>query len=63
MFKRNYKILSRKFNEFFFSVLLMSITMDVSTIVNTIIIGVVLGPTNLAAALITLLYAFQYFNR
>lgn len=59
MFKRNYKILSRKFNEFFFSALLMSIIMDVSTIANTIIIGVILGPTNLAAmALITPLYAF-----
>lgn len=59
MYKRNYSILSEKYNEFFFSALLMSITMNVSTIVDSIIIGVILGPTNLAAmALINPLFVF-----
>lgn len=69
MFKRNYNILSKKYNEFFLPTLLISMAINITVIIETVIVGITLGSTNVAAmalvapifalfAMIYLLFAF-----
>jgi putative MATE family efflux protein len=58
MFKRNYEILSKKYNEFFLPTLLISMAINITTIVDTIIVGTTLGAINVAAmALVAPIFA------
>jgi len=58
MFKRNFNILSKKYNEFFLPTLLISMAINITVIVETIIVGITLGSTNLAAmALVAPIFA------
>ncbi len=58
MFERNYNILSKKYNEFFLPTLLISMAINITVIVETIIVGITLGPTNVAAmALVAPIFA------
>ncbi|MDZ4172787.1 MAG: MATE family efflux transporter [Methanobacteriaceae archaeon] len=49
MFERNYKLISEKFKEFFLPTLLMSMAMNVSTFIDTLIVGNALGSINISA--------------
>lgn len=49
MYKRNYNLVSAKFKEFFLPTLLMSMAMNISTFMDTIIVGNTLGPINISA--------------
>jgi Na+-driven multidrug efflux pump len=58
MFERNYNILSKKYNEFFLPTLLISMAINITVIVETIIVGITLGATNVAAmALVAPIFA------
>ncbi len=58
MFERNYNILSKKYNEFFLPTLLISMAINITVIIETIIVGITLGPTNVAAmALVAPIFA------
>lgn len=58
MFERNYNILSKKYNEFFLPTLLISMAINITVIAETIIVGITLGPINVAAmALIAPIFA------
>jgi len=49
MYKRNYNLVSAKFKEFFLPTLLMSMAMNISTFMDTLIVGNTLGPINISA--------------
>ncbi len=49
MYERNYKLVSAKFKEFFLPTLLMSMAMNISTFMDTLIVGNFLGPVNISA--------------
>ncbi|MBI5681384.1 MAG: ATP-binding protein [Methanobacterium sp.] len=49
MYERNYKLISEKFKEFFLPTLLMSMAMNISTFVDTLMVGNFLGPINISA--------------
>ena len=58
MFERNYNILSKKYNEFFLPTLLISMAINITVIIETIIVGITLGATNVAAmALVAPIFA------
>jgi Na+-driven multidrug efflux pump/anti-sigma regulatory factor (Ser/Thr protein kinase) len=59
MYERNYKLISGKFKEFFLPTLLMSMAMNISVFVDTLIVGNFLGSINISAmALIAPLLTF-----
>ncbi|MCK9150622.1 MATE family efflux transporter [Methanobacterium alcaliphilum] len=49
MYERNYNLVSAKFKEFFLPTLLMSMAMNISTFMDTIIVGNTLGSINISA--------------
>jgi putative MATE family efflux protein len=49
MYERNYKLVSAKFKEFFLPTLLMSMAMNISTFMDTLIVGNTLGSANISA--------------
>jgi putative MATE family efflux protein len=49
MYERNYNLVSAKFREFFLPTLLMSMAMNISTFMDTLIVGNTLGPINISA--------------
>jgi len=49
MYERNYNLVSAKFKEFFLPTLLMSMAMNISTFMDTVIVGNTLGPINISA--------------
>jgi putative MATE family efflux protein len=49
MYERNYKLVRAKFREFFLPTLLMSMAMNLSTFMDTLIVGNTLGPINISA--------------
>ena len=49
MYERSYKLVSAKFREFFLPTLLMSMAMNISTFMDTLIVGNTLGPINISA--------------
>ena len=48
-YKRNYKLISGKFNELFLPTLLMSMAINISVFIDTLIVGNTLGPINISA--------------
>lgn len=59
MYERNYKLISEKFKEFFLPTLLMSMAMNISVFVDTLIVGNLLGSINISAmALIAPIFTF-----
>jgi len=49
MYERNYQLVRAKFREFFLPTLLMSMAINISTFVDTLIVGNTLGPVNVSA--------------
>ncbi|MCZ3365283.1 MULTISPECIES: MATE family efflux transporter [Methanobacterium] len=49
MYERNYNLISDKFKEFFLPTLLMSMAINTSTFIDTLIVGNTLGPINISA--------------
>ncbi|WP_424354851.1 MATE family efflux transporter [Methanobacterium sp. MBAC-LM] len=49
MYERNYNLISNKFKEFFLPTLLMSMAINTSTFIDTLIVGNTLGPINISA--------------
>ena len=49
MYERNYDLISAKFKEFFLPTLLMSMAINTSTFIDTLIVGNTLGPINISA--------------
>ena len=49
MYERNYNLVRAKFREFFLPTLLMSMAMNLSTFMDTLIVGNTLGPINISA--------------
>ena len=49
MYERNYKLISEKFKEFFLPTLLMSMAMNISVFIDTLIVGNLLGSINISA--------------
>ena len=49
MYKRNYKLISGKFNELFLPTLLMSMAINISVFIDTLIVGNTLGSINISA--------------
>lgn len=59
MYKRNYNLISAKFKEFFLPTLLMSMAMNTSVFIDTLIVGNTLGAINISAmALVAPLFTF-----
>lgn len=59
MYERNYRLISGKFKEFFLPTLLMSMAMNISVFVDTLIVGNLLGSINISAmALIAPIFTF-----
>lgn len=60
MYQRSYELLSKKFNQFLIPTILISMTINVITVVDALVVGNFLGPLSLATmVLITPIFAMS----